>query len=663
MNLRIGIDIGGTFTDLVVYHPQSKQIETFKILSTPADPAAALLEGLGRTGGERRQIIHGTTVATNALLEGKGAVTALVTTRGFRDVLEIGRQNRPDLYNLFAARPEPLVPRALRLEVSERVDHHGEVLTPLLEEDLSEIVAALKSAGVESVAVSLLFSFLYPGHEETTAGQLEQAGFFVSTSSSILPTFREYERTSTTVANAYVSPVMARYLSKVEQALEGDNLQIMQSNGGSISPAEARAQAVRCILSGPAGGAVAAHSLAGQIGSTKLLTFDMGGTSTDVSLIDGELRVTHEATAGGFPIGVPIIDIHTVGSGGGSLARVDRGGALRVGPESAGADPGPACYGRAGPAARATVTDANLVLGRLSSEHFLGGRMRLDMRAAKDALSVLGEDLGLTPEQAALGILRVSNSHMERALRVISIERGYDPRDFSLLSFGGAGGLHAVNLARSLNISTVIVPPHASTFSAYGMIMADIIKDYTITVMLPGETQLGEIESLFRGLESQAKNDLRGQGVAAESTLLERACDMRYQGQSFELMVPFGPDFSDDFHARHQSVYGYSSQSTPLEIVNLRIKATGRVPSPELQPQPEAAPGAAHAVIDERPVVLAGGKRATKRYDGSLLEPGNRIPGPAIVIRPDTTILLEAQDHARVDPYLNLVITIGEEMP
>lgn len=658
--MRIGVDIGGTFTDFVIYHPQTRQIHTFKIPSTPQNPAQSMLAGLEQIPGEGRQIIHGSTVATNALVESKGAKAALITTKGFRDVLEIGRQNRPNLYDWNATRPKPLAPRKWRLEVSERVNYRGEVLTPLDEEQLPSLIEYIKSEGIESVAVSLLFSFLRPLHEEIIEEHLVAAGFSVSISSKILPTFREYERTSTTVANAYVSPIMGRYLAGIEEKLSGDNLQIMQSNGGSISPAEARVHAVRCILSGPAGGVVGAQAVTQQVNTNKLLTFDMGGTSTDVSLIDGEIKITNEASIGGYPIGVPIIDIHTVGSGGGSIARVDKGGALRVGPDSAGADPGPACYGKAGPQAAPTVTDSNLVLGRLSAEHFLGGKMHLDTQAAQQALTQLGDTLGLSAQQAALGVIQVTNTHIERALRVISIERGYDPREFALLSFGGAGGLHAVELARSLSISTVLVPPQASTFAAFGMIMADVIKDYTKTVMVPGNTSLEKITDLFKPLEKQAQWELLNEGISDADMILESALDLRYKGQSFELTIRFTPEVIPQFHIQHQAAYGYANDDSSIEIVNLRLKITGTVPSPEVCPQPATGSDPGKAYLETRPVILTEGETQTPLYDGEHLQPGNVIPGPALVIRPDTTILLQSNDQARVDPFLNLTITVGK---
>ncbi len=420
-SFRIGIDIGGTFTDFVVYDPDSQQIGTFKLLSTPANPALAVLQGLEKIvaekGTQNATIIHGSTVATNALLERKGAQVALITTRGFRDVLQIGRQTRPALYDLFADPPPPLVPSALRFEVDERVDHTSEILRPLDPDQVKALVPVLKSQNISTVAVCLLFSFLRPEHEQAIASELRSAGFLVSSSSEILPEYREYERTSTTVVNAYVSPVLDKYLSHLENDLHSETrLRVMQSNGGNISPSEARRFGVRCILSGPAGGVVGCQFVGNLIdpsGGFRLIGFDMGGTSTDVSLLDGKPKIITDAVVSGCPIHIPMLDIHTIGAGGGSIAHVDAGGALRVGPESAGADPGPACYGRG---ELPTVTDANLVLGRLSPAHFLGGQMPLDRARAQAVLSNLGAELNLSPIQAALGVVAVSNAHMERAL-------------------------------------------------------------------------------------------------------------------------------------------------------------------------------------------------------------------------------------------------------
>ncbi len=705
---RIGIDIGGTFTDFVVFDPSTGEIETFKIASTPHDPADAVLLGLGEIRKKSGidlplNIIHGSTVATNALLERKGARTAMVTTRGFKDVLQIRRQNRPELYD-FASRPvPPLVPEDLRLEADERVDYLGNVIIALEDQNVDQTISNLQSSiqqsPVESVAVVLLFSFVNPDHEQHITDKLRAAGFFTSASHEILPEYREFERTSTTVVNAYVSPVLDRYLSKLEISLTPDfkssisnhqsppsTLQIMQSNGGSISVSEAKSSAVRCILSGPAGGVVGSQYVAefalpsplptpsGQGDGVRVLTFDMGGTSTDVALIDGQPQITTEAEVGGHPIGIPLLDIHTIGAGGGSIAYVDAGGALRVGPESAGADPGPACYGKTGdqraqtdivrlpssmPRLLATVTDANLFLGRIPPDDFLGGAMPLYPQLAEEALKRVGDELGLSAIETALGVIEIANAHMERALRVISVERGYDPRDFTLLSFGGAGGLHAADLARRLHIPEVLISPYASTFSAFGMLAADVIKDYTQTVMLPGDCPPTDILERFTPLTHQGENDLLNEGLEKDAITLQPSLDMRYRGQSYELNIPFGENFIADFHQAHRQSYGYDRPNGEIEIVNLRVRALGQVPSPQINPQPREDSDASTALLDSFPVTFSKGTEMIPFYQGEVLLPGNQIQGPAIVVRNDTTILIGQGDTARVDPYLNLILEIG----
>ena len=680
-SIIIGIDIGGTFTDFVVYRPGSGEIETFKVLSTPRDPAEAVLQGLERIqrapydvqrttyniDNEARstlydvRIIHGSTVATNALLERKGAPTALVTTRGFADVLQIGRQNRPALYDFFADPPPSLVTPERRFEVDERVDSHGQALLALDPAQVDALIPILRVQGVTSVAVCLLFSFLHPAHEQIIAEKLRAAGYFVSSSHEILPEYREYERASTTAVNAYVSPILDGYLQRLETALgEHIPLRIMQSNGGSIRVSEARRSGVRCILSGPAGGVVGAQyvaALAATLGEgVRLLTFDMGGTSTDVSLIDGAPQITTEAVVGGCPIRIPLLDIHTIGAGGGSIARLDPGGALRVGPESAGADPGPACYGKGD---LPTVTDANLVLGRLAPEYFLGGQMPLNSQRAQHALAQLGQGMGLDARQAALGVVEVVNAHMERALRVISVERGHDPREYTLLSFGGAGGLHAADLARRLGIPRLLVPPLASTLSAFGMLAAEVIKDYTQTVMLPGDTPLDEIAARFRPIEQRGAAEVQAEGIPPKHIRLEHFLDMRCRGQSYELTVPFDSAVIESFHTLHQQAYGYTRRQAPLEIVNLRLRAVGHVEPPALQPLSSAGSDPSPALLEYRPVIFRQGELSLPFYRGEALQPGNRIPGPAAVVRSDTTILLGPTDQAEVDAYGNLLIAIG----
>ncbi len=687
--LRIGVDIGGTFTDFVVFDPGSGEIESFKLLSTPADPSKTVLEGLkfifSKHPSSSITVIHGSTVATNALLERKGARIALVTTRGFRDVLQIGRQNRPELYSLSSSPPPALIPDQLRFEIDERITSTGEVLQEIDAHQAQEIISQLKTQNVQSVAVCFLFSFLQPRHEKWISRVLRESDFLVSASHEILPEYREYERFSTTAVNAYVSPALDSYLSQVETELNlliaaqqdlipkagrsplGVHLRVMQSNGGMISPQEARRYGVRCILSGPAGGVVGCEYIARSAipsgraqkrkKELKAITFDMGGTSTDVSLIDSAPRITTEAVVSGHPIHIPVLDIHTIGAGGGSIARRDPGGALRVGPESAGADPGPACYGRGGDLP--TVTDANVVLGRLAPEYFLGGQMPLDPSQAWRVLRHLGDELGLDPIQAALGIVQVVNAHMERALRVISVERGYDPRHFFLLSFGGAGSLHAAELARSLGIPRLLVPPLASTLSAFGMLSANVIKDYTQTVMLPDTISWAELEKKFLPLVQRGREDIHQEGTPEKDIHIEQFLDIRYLGQSYELSIPFRRTFISDFHRHHQAAYGYANPGTASVIVNLRVRAVGRITPPRLPTSPRHGRDPAQAFLETRPVTFPQGTLETSLYQAEKLKPGNRLSGPAVVVRADTTILLGPSDQARVDHLGNLDVEVS----
>ena len=664
--LSIGIDIGGTFTDFVVYDHDVGHVKTFKVLSTPEDPAQAVLEGLRRLSpGADQTIVHGSTVATNALLERKGARTAFVTTQGFRDVLQIGRQTRRNLYDWFSGGVPALVPGDRCLEVQERLDHRGCVLQSLAKRSLAPLIETLREQQVEAVALSLLFSFVNPEHERLIGQRLREAGFFVSASHELIPEFREFERASTTVVNAYVSPVLNRYLETLEESLPGGSFHIMQSNGGRIQAAQVRQEGVRSILSGPAGGVIGAEYLARLAGFSQLITFDMGGTSTDVSVVNGAIYPTSEAEVAGLPIRVPVLDIHTVGAGGGSLARVDAGGALRVGPESAGADPGPACYGRGGQVA--TVTDANAFLGRLPSTGLLGGELPLDLEATREALVTLSRDLAqydagphIDLEEVAMGILQVVNAEMERAIRVTSIERGHDPREYVLISFGGAGGVHACELARSLNVGRVLIPMEASTLSALGMLTANVFLDYVQTVMCPGETPFEELERRFVPMMELAQEDLATQQVQVSARHVHCELDLRYQGQSFELTVPFSPDFQTAFHEQHARRYGYKNEAAGLEIVNLRVRAIGDVSPPRMEAQDPGPVDSFGAVCHERRLVFSSGPRSVPFYDRSLLRPGHHVPGPAVIFQDDTTILLSETDHAQVDAWQNVLVTIGD---
>ncbi len=654
----IGVDTGGTFTDFI--YRDGGEWGVYKLLSTPSDPAAAVLAGIRHIAGSGPvHIVHGSTVATNAILERKGAVTALVTNRGFEDIIELGRQYRGSLYDLAYRKAPHIVPHDLRFGIECRVIPDGTVLEGMNDESAARVARQVADSGAESVAVCFLFSFVNPGHETRMGELLERLGMQVSLSHQILGEFREFERTSTTVVNAYVAPRMKGYLSNLLDSLdEKDRLSIMQSNGGSISAHAAMREPVRTILSGPAGGVVGAFEAGRMSGFTKLVTFDMGGTSTDVSLLDGAVSLTFESSIGGYPVKVPMIDIHTVGAGGGSIAFLDAGGALRVGPESAGADPGPICYGRG---TRITVTDANLYLGRLVPEYFLGGQMRLHPERLEPVFRKMSAAAELSPRELAEGILSVVNSSMEKALRVISIERGHNPQEFTLLSFGGAGGMHAAFLARLLSIPRVVVPRHAGILSAMGMLIADIVKDYSRTIMLrdsrPMDTNL---EELFGLMETRAWNDLDDEGVRREAVFFQRSLDMRYRGQSYEITVPFAPGYVEEFHRLHERMYGYGSPERPVEIVNVRLRAGGAREGIEsdVQEKVSTRPDARVFQIG-RPVVFDSKVHDTRIVDRSALRAGDRIAGPALVVEYSSTVVVPPFAKATVDGCGNLLMDIS----
>jgi N-methylhydantoinase A len=511
---------------------------------------------------------------------------------------------------------------------------------------------------VESIAVSYLFSFNNPQHEKLTAQVLSVLDLPTSLSHEVLAEFREFERTSTTVINAYVAPKMQRYLTHLHEQLDGRRFRIMQSNGGSISATTAMRESVRTILSGPAGGAVGAFEIGRMAGFNKLITFDMGGTSTDVALIDGTLPLTTESSIASYPVKVPMIAIHTVGAGGGSIATVDTGGSLKVGPESAGADPGPICYGKGD---RITVTDAHLYLGRLDPKAFLGGDMVLDVSRLHTRFEDLAQELALTPLQLAEGIIAVADTTMERAIKAISVEKGFDPREFTLVSFGGAGGLHAASLARNLNIPEIFIPRNPGILSAAGMLMSDVIKDYSQTIMLNGAEATDEIlEPHFASLEEKGRSELATEGFAEQSILLERCLDMRYRGQSYEIMVPFSNNFSEEFHRRHELLYGYCNRGKAIELVNVRLRAIGKPDKPAFPEQPLAGelPDPS-AFLAERDVIFDGSEVLTRIIDRDRLQHGNRIDGPAVLVEYSATTVLPPYASARVDAYGNLILSIG----
>ncbi len=654
--IRLGIDTGGTFTDFVLMAEGSLRVH--KVLSTPVNPALAIVEGLRALGvlEKATDIIHGTTVATNALLERRGARLAFITTAGFEDLLTIGRQTRRELYNILVEERQPLVPRESCFGLPERVDHQGQVLLPLNLQALEKVVRKLKEKRVEAVAVCLLHSYACATHEKIVKERLARENINVSISSEILPEYREFERASTTAINAYVAPIMGRYLGHLEKELPLSRLRIMQSNGGCISASAAQQKPVTTILSGPAGGVVGATAVAFQAGFDRLISFDMGGTSTDVSLTDGSILTTTEAEISQLPLKLPVIDIHSVGSGGGSIAYLDEGGALRVGPRSAGASPGPVCYGRG---EEITVTDANLILGRLDPGHFLGGAMKLYPDRAQQAMAKFASRLNLTAEELAEGIVRVADATMERAIRVISVERGYDPRDFALVSFGGAGGMHACSLASRLRIPVVIVPKNAGVLSALGMLLSDVVKDYSQSVLITADgITWKEIEARFQPLSQQAVADLKKEGFSQKAIKLLRFLDVRYVGQSYELTVAASPRFRRDFNQLHLKRYNYADESRSVEIVNLRVKAIGLTEKPQLPRLEAEGKPLQKAVIDQRPMTFEGKKYKASIYDRQALEPGHRLRGPAVVMDYESTAVLPPGWQAEVDQFGHLIMKV-----
>ena len=657
---RVGVDTGGTFTDFVRLGPDGLQVH--KLRSTPDDPSRAILGGISdlnnspglktRTSTTTVDVVHGSTVATNAVLERKGARVALLATAGFEDVIRIGRQTRPALYDIFVRAPRPIVESDLTFGVRERLDASGASLEPVSLDGLPAIDAHLRSRGADIIAVCFLHSYANPAHERAVADRLRALGWAVSTSHEVLPEYREYERWSTTVVNAYVTPLIDRYLAALEAGLGASRLAIMQSNGGSISATAARAQAVRTVLSGPAAGVVGARTVSRAAGYRRVISFDMGGTSTDVSLIDDEIAMSTDARIGDFPVRLPMIDIHTVGAGGGSIARADTGGALRVGPESAGATPGPACYGAG---TELTVTDANLLLGRLDPEFFLGGRMALDAGRARLAAQPLARELGVSLEALAEGVVRVANANMERAIRVVSVERGHDPRRFALVAFGGAGGMHACEIADRLEIGTVVVPRHAGVLSALGMLAADVTKDYSASVLRPSVEMTDDaFRRAYAALVSAAERDLSGEGFTARDRTIDSLVDVRYAGQSYEITVPYSPGYRAVFDRRHQRLYGYSDRARATEVVTVRVRAIGRTPKPAL-PFTRVRRTSRARPVSTRPGWFNGRRARVAFHRWSDLPPGARGAGPAVIAGAEATVVIPPAFRFHVDGWGNVV--------
>jgi N-methylhydantoinase A len=650
--MRIGVDTGGTFTDFVLV--RGGRIEVFKKFSTPREPESAILEGL--KGLRPSEVIHGSTVATNTLLERKGARLALLTTEGFEDVLAIGRQTRRELYNIFVRRPEPLVPAELRLGVRERTLCDGTIERVLDTAQLQELAGFLRSQNVESIAVCLLFSFANGRHENAVAEALAPLGIPVSLSSRVLAEYREYERTSTTAINAYLAPRMGEYLNRLGSCLKETRLRVMQSNGGAVRAQTAAELPVNTIVSGPAGGVVGAFHVASTCGYPNIITFDMGGTSTDVALCEGGISITHEAEIDGLPVGIPMIDIHTVGAGGGSIAELDAGGALKVGPRSAGADPGPICYGREG--TQLTVTDANVLLGRLPPRFFLGGSVALAVESIRPAITTMPWTRRWASMHAlAQGIVEVVNNNMEQAVRLISVERGHDPRDFALLSFGGAGGLHAAHLARALGIPKVVVPPFPGALSALGLLLSDVRKDYSKSMLVPAEDAEIEIRRQLEVLKRIGRRDMKDEGFEGRSVRSYDFVDLRYSGQSYELTVPFRRAFVSSFHKLHDRRYGHSDTSRAVEIVNVRSIFYGRAPKARLPRMKKAR----HRLrpIETTRTWFGGRSYETLVYERGTLLHGHVIKGPAIVGEYSSTTLVPPDFVCEVDAFGNLVLREG----
>ena len=653
--MRIAIDTGGTFTDCVAL--VDGRVRVVKLRSTLGDPGAAVMEGVARLGAEAGvEVRHGTTVGTNAMLERKGARVAFVTTAGFEDTIAIGRQTRPKLYAWTQPPNACLVPEELRFGIAERVTAEGEVLRRPTDEELSELVDRVRASGAEAIAISLLFAFLNPENERRVEAALSGLGVPMSTGHRILPEFREYERGSTLVVNSYLAPKMQGYLlgleSEVARRYESGVVRVMQSSGGIIGARAAATEPVRTVLSGPAGGVIGAWEMARVAGFERVIGFDMGGTSTDVFLADvevGGVRLTSESVVAGVPVSVPMLDIHTAGAGGGSLARFDAGGLLRVGPESAGSEPGPVCFGRG---ELPTVTDANLLLGRLDEEQFMGGAVRLDVARAREYFDRRRGELE-SVEAFAAGILRVVETQMERAIRVISVERGHDPRRFTLVAFGGGGPLHACAVAKVLRVPRVMIPAMPGALSAVGILLADEVRDYSRTVMLPG-TRINELDAEFLALEEMGEREF-----AEVERVLERSVDVRYRGQGYELNVAHDGRAAERFHAMHQQRYGFANRDRALEIVNVRVRV--RVPSEVYAPSREESRvgDGSGALRGEKQMYFDGGWRTARVFDRDKLRAGDVIEGLALVAEYTSATVLPPGARLVVDGLRNLLIEVN----
>ena len=691
---RLGVDVGGTFSDAILINESTGEIRVCKVPSTPKDPSIGFLEAVHRMLGEGGltpdqvgYVVHGTTVATNSIIEGTLAPAGFLTTEGFRDMLEIQRQIRPALYDFQFEKPPPLVPRYLCFGVPERLDSRGAVIVPLDEESVRRVAAQLRQQGVESAAVCYLHSYVNPDHEKRTAEILREEfpGILVSLSSEVAPEIREYFRASTTVINAGIRPIVARYLDNIQSRLQESGLSaellVMQSSGGVLTFEAAQATPVFMVESGPAAGVIAASYLGDNLGHQNVISFDMGGTTAKTGLIENSTpRVTkdyevgstakgteHGARGSGYPIRTPVIDLVEIGAGGGSIAWIDSGGALRVGPQSAGADPGPVCYGKGG--TEPTITDANLVLGRLDPLYFLGGEMKLDVEGARRAIKEKCADpLGMDVIEIAMGIVDIANTAMGNAMRRISVQRGYDPRDFVLVAFGGAGPVHANRLAAELEIPTTIIPMSPGTTTAMGLLVTDLKHDYSVTLIQQVDqldTKL--VEDSYMQLEEQGAAALVREHVSRDDMSFVHQAEIRYVGQSYELTIPLpgrslGPseltDILDRFHQEHERAYGFSAPGEPVEFVALRLSAVGNISKPQLRELGNDSRDVASAQKSNRPVYFAEeeGFVDCPIYDRYRLGFGCVVQGPAIVDELDSTTVIHPGHRAEVDRFGNLFL-------
>ena len=652
----LGVDTGGTFTDFVLL--SRGEVLVHKVPSTPDNPARAVVEGMRwiLRGDESVSVTYGTTVATNALLERKGGRVALVTTKGFEDLIEIGRQTRPELYALEPKKVEPLIPRSLRIGIAERMLADGRVLVPLSRKSIARARNLIREKEVSSVAVCFLHSYRNPSHEKRVAMGLRSLGLSLSLSHRILAEYREYERFCTTAVNAYLAPVIARHMRDLELDLKrvsaklGRGVRVMQSNGGAISLRGASEHAVRTLLSGPAGGVVGASQVARRLGIKKMISLDMGGTSTDVCLVDGEIPLTSDKPVAGIPVKVPMVDIHTVGAGGGSIARLDIGGALKVGPESAGANPGPVCYGKGD---AITVTDANLFLGRLDRDRFLGGMMQLDLGRTIGRMKGFARKVKLTPLNTAWGILRVVNSNMERAIRAVSVERGLDPKEFTLVAFGGAGGLHAADLVEGLGMLHLLIPSRPGLLSAWGMALTPLIRDYSLSV-LEKNPEFTALHRRFSALVRRGLVEMAREGLGKREVRVLLSVDMRYVGQAYEITVPWGKDFTRGFHRLHEARFGHSDPDKDVEVVTLRVRLEGKRQVRGARRVPMRRRKGDQPVLDFKEIYFPQHLRRCPTYEREKMAPGDRIVGPAVIYEFSSTVVVPPLWRAEMDGYGNL---------